>query len=282
MVARLHAAFANTRLGASMRGLSDGGVYLHQFDGWEDPMRAWKPCPRQCDEDDEHSACVSCSSKGDRISASVVYGAMAERADRHEGGIPLMSLDGGLVLNPDVLTLLCAYGADGATMNNNCQPPGRRDDCIPGCGGPPQWCELDRPLLMNDCRCGFYNCEGRPRPWRPEHLGYVLEQHKLHGLRHRSPPQYHSGYVMLDRRDRTRDPEAARAHCMPDCRLALKVPTCPCPPCLSCRTSSSSTAPLSVGRCQERSSPSSPSMARPPRPTTRPASRTETSCVSLA
>lgn len=46
---------------------------------------------------------------------------------------------------------------------------------------------------MNNCRCGFFNCNGRPRPWRPEDLGYVLEQHREHGLPYRSP-QFHSGY----------------------------------------------------------------------------------------
>lgn len=127
------------------------------------------------------------------MSASIMYAAMAERDDRRNGGIPLVSYDSGLVLDPSKLKLLCVFGGDGATLNNNCNPPGKHGRCVPGCGDPPLWCDIHRPLLMNNCRCGFVNCEGRPRPWKPEHLGYVMEQHREHGLEYRTP-QFHSGY----------------------------------------------------------------------------------------
>ena len=37
------------------------------------------------------------------------------------------------------------------------------------------------------------NSNGRPRPWAPEHLGFVMEQHKLNGPRY-TKPGFHSGY----------------------------------------------------------------------------------------
>ena len=193
VVARILERFRNAKAGAALKRLVDAGVWIHQFDGWEDPLRLWKPCPTRCDDDDFHNFCNQCGFHGDRLSVSVIYAQMADRADRKEGGIPLVSFDGGLILNADEVTPLCAFGADGATLNSNCDPPGRHGTCIPGCGDPPLWCERNQPLLMNNCRCGFFNCNGRPRPWRPEDLGYVLEQHREHGLPYRSP-QFHSGY----------------------------------------------------------------------------------------
>ena len=35
--------------------------------------------------------------------------------------------------------------------------------------------------MVGFCRCGFGWCEGRPRPWRPEDLGALLEAHAEHG-----------------------------------------------------------------------------------------------------
>ena len=156
-------------------------------------MRKWKPCPAVCDKDDFHSFCNQCSFHGDRMSASVMYGEMGEREDRKNGGIPLVSYDSGMVLDASKLNLLCVFGGDGATLNNNCNPPGKHGRCVPGCGDPPLWCDIHQPLLMNNCPCGFVNCNGRPRPWKPEHLGYVMEQHRERGVPYKTP-QFHSGY----------------------------------------------------------------------------------------
>ena len=202
VVSRLHDAFHNAKLGNLLRSQSDAGVYIHSFDEWEDPVRRWLPCPQTCDHDDYNGACHACSWKGDRISASVIHSQLGERRDRRDGGIPLVSTEGGLILDPASVTILCVFGADGATLNSNCQPSGQSAGCVPGCGNPPDWCDVDQPLLMNNCRCSFHNCNGRPRPYQPEHLGYVMEQHKLHGIEWKSP-QFHSGYneVVLDGTD---------------------------------------------------------------------------------
>lgn len=131
------------------------------------------------------------------MSCSLVHARLHERSDR--AAIPLVSMSGGVVVRAALASSLCVFGADGATLNNNCNPPGPHGNCLPGCGAPPIWCELDKPLLMNNCRCGLYNCNGRPRPWRPEHLSFVLEQHLLHGPTYKQPG-FHSGYneVVLD------------------------------------------------------------------------------------
>lgn len=199
VVNRLHHVFHNAKLGDDMRSQEDVGVYIHTFDEWEDPIRRWLPCPETCDADDTGQTCKSCSWKGDRISASVIHSQLGERPDRRDGGIPLVSTDGGIVLDAQRVSILCVYGADGATLNSNCRPRGISDGCIPGCGSPPAWCDIGEPLLANNCRCSFHNCNGPPRPYAPQHLGYVMEQHKMHGVQWKKP-QFHSGYneVVLD------------------------------------------------------------------------------------
>ena len=143
---------------------------------------------------------MQCGRFGDRISCMVIYRAMSERADRV--AIPLISYEGGLVLAAEKLTPLCVFGADGATMNYNCRQPGEKHSkgCVSGCGDPPEWCSINAPILpLNNCPCGFMNCGGRPRPWKPEHVGYVLERHQEIGMKYRKPG-YHSGYneVVVD------------------------------------------------------------------------------------
>lgn len=97
----------------------------------------------------------------------------------------------GLILRPDErsMKLLCSYSGDAGTANKVCTSPGgggrrlgggggRRlgggGDCVPGCTqdgrDPGRWCDPNRAL--DD---GGY-CQGRP--FRPEHLGSMLNAHR--------------------------------------------------------------------------------------------------------
>ena len=178
-------------------------MLLHQLDGWETDAAPWKPC---------HSVSGrACGRYGDRISCMLVYRSMGDRKDRL--AIPLISLDGGLVIRPEVNRVLCVFGGDGASLNNNCDPPGIHDGCIPGCGTNPEWCSKSRPLLANNCRCGLFNCNGRPRPWRASDAGFVMEQHEKYGPDY-SEPGFHSGYnevVLESRRWEANLPQAVQA-----------------------------------------------------------------------
>lgn len=54
-----------------------------------------------------------------------------------ERTIPVYSLaDGcsvGIVLSPEHVKVLCSYASDAISYNYQCEPPGARPDCVPGC-----------------------------------------------------------------------------------------------------------------------------------------------------
>ena len=49
-----------------------------------------------------------------------------------------------------------------------------------GCGN--KRCDAANPLMRNNCRCGFGNCDGHVTPYRPEDLGAMLAAHAEHGV----------------------------------------------------------------------------------------------------
>ena len=121
----------------------------------------------------------------DRLSASIIYQGKPASFTSHSMetnnccGSEYLNA-GSYVLDPFYVRLMCVYGGDGATRGKNCPPPrGRSDTCIPACitqgydarrdnAKQPweKWCDTTTPT---DHWCGG-------RPWRPEHVGKMLER----------------------------------------------------------------------------------------------------------
>lgn len=72
----------------------------------------------------------------------------------------------GFVLNPAHTLINCAYAADGGSAVKICNPPGRRDDCLPGCQGL-RWCEAKVDIAGGIC------------VWRPEDLPHMLQSQRV-------------------------------------------------------------------------------------------------------
>ena len=166
--------------------MDDAGVLLHQFDDWEDPSAPWSPCPAKGGS----GVCgrVDSLTRRDRVSTSMIYAGMKrhDRPDRNV--IPLFSRRGGVILRPETTKVLCAYGIDagidyGSDKGANCRVATSGSECIPGCGNPPEWC-TETGLIGGWCRCSFaWSCgtQNSPRPYRPEDLGAMLENHASFG-----------------------------------------------------------------------------------------------------
>ena len=108
---------------AGGHGLAGSGVLLHQFDTTDsyDPIRASGPSWLLSTEEREWS---------DRIAATLVN---ARLRNQHEI-MPLYSdVTAGVVLNPMHVNVMCSYSSDGGTQHVKCNPPGRSEDCTPGC-----------------------------------------------------------------------------------------------------------------------------------------------------
>lgn len=176
----------NARLQLQPRRLEET-VLVHQFDGWEDPGEPWQMCPDPPREDQRWTVCgrgAEVAKRRERVSAMAVHIGLKQRISPKE--VPLFSWEGGIVLRGSANRVLCAYGEDAGTDygasggkdDGSCYPGGTKE-CVPGCGRPPQWCGANE--MVGFCRCGFGWCEGRPRPWRPEDLGPLLEAHAQHG-----------------------------------------------------------------------------------------------------
>lgn len=186
---------------------------LHYFDGYEDPVHWWQPCPKDCTRvfpmaftaglaklrqiHRSRKRCHRCSILGDRLSAISIFRGQ-QRSDRRR--IPAVSGLPGIVLRPNRTQLLCAFGGDAGTMSFNCrhQPSWRQTErCIPGCGNPPPWCDPEEEPLSSKCRCGVgQGCATPLRPVKPERLGWVLAEHAKVGGADLGLGSY-SGYAEL-------------------------------------------------------------------------------------
>jgi hypothetical protein len=134
-------------------------VLARLFDPSEDPYEPWRPCVRD----------MWCKVYGDRMPASIINAhapALYSKAD---------SPKAGFIINPNAVELMCAYHVDGSSMNKNCEPPGRTDQCTPGCPNghaDAEWCtsrwqtqcgwkpnQLDQCLLAqhDQGKAGVYN-----------------------------------------------------------------------------------------------------------------------------
>lgn len=176
VTAEINKRFRNA-LSSGPSGLEGAGVILHSFDGWEDPNHPWAPCPKDGHGSD-HCGQPRVQARRSRVSTSSIHRGLLrpDRPDRTV--IPMFSFDGGVILNPNTINLLCAYGNDGAIDDGGgglgCEGS-TSGNCIPGCGDPPDWCPETGELIAGWCRCGFEWCGSKPRPWRPEHVHALLK-----------------------------------------------------------------------------------------------------------
>ena len=192
----------NARFRHDFHSILNSGVIMHSFDGWEDPDAPWSPCP----EMGGSGVCgrAEIQPRRDRVSASIAYAGM-HRADRPDRTvIPVYSFDGGVILRPDRVTLLCAYGNDGAIDygGKNCRVTGptQSSACVPGCGDPPNWCDANGGPIDGWCQCGFAWCGGEKiRPWRPEDLSKLIAKHATLGSAYTGMGSY-TGYneIVID------------------------------------------------------------------------------------
>lgn len=145
------------------------GVLIHQLDGLEDEARRWSPCSR----DSQSANCHGPRTKArrQRVSSSMIYAGLQKRDAR----IPTFSLDGGVILRPSKTKAFCGYGIDGSIDDNkplSCETPMDDWKCVPGCGEPPKWCNINNPHDEGAwLTCGLGWGSGGVRPWPPEDFG---------------------------------------------------------------------------------------------------------------
>lgn len=121
------------------------------FDASEDPKEQWRPCRG------EHTPSW-CRVYGDRMPASLINARSPWLYSK--GDSPLA----GFIVNPSAVSLMCSYFTDGSSMNKLCDPPGKRDDCLPGCPtghDDTRWCRS-----REQTQCG----------WQPNQLDQMLMQ----------------------------------------------------------------------------------------------------------
>ena len=209
---------ARFRDGEPSNDLSAAGVLLHCFDGFEQPTKPWLPSAllglearsRRASEEEAlsqdseatHSSgarALSAANSADRMSASLVYARLHQRADR--AAIPLFGgCNAGVVLRPEEQQLLCSYAGDGATQNANCDPPGLSASCVPGCVHSAGWCDPNAPVTDGWCLCSLGWCRGdpvRPQPWAPKDLAAMIRQHDENGPIAAGADDTKSGYNEL-------------------------------------------------------------------------------------
>lgn len=148
---RLTERFANGRFESR---LDRAGLLVHNFDSLDKTTtrKIWETCG-------QHEWCKDVN---DRVSASIVSAALPYHFTDDQGGV---------ILSPSRVHVLCSYPGDGGTIHLKCHPPGFSSTCTPGCfdkQGRSWWCKNDgswRPG-MDHHRC----------PWRPENLDQMLRQ----------------------------------------------------------------------------------------------------------
>lgn len=194
--------------------LSEVGVMIHQLNvyGYQETSVPW----RVLDGRGTYAR--------DRISTSIIYHDMHERADRVH--IPIFSLGAGLIFRPEASRLLCSYIDDGGTQHANCASSERptrerrlvnrlqrsEPSCIPGCTHAAGFCDRDAPTNEGGwCYCGRDWCNGRPQPWGPNDLDRMLDLFQTKGRPYKVGGGQSSGYneLILDGRHWERSMPAA-------------------------------------------------------------------------
>ena len=153
--------------------LATTGVLLHILDGWEVYGQPWKMAIMKGGGDGFQ----------DRICASLVYAAQPHTyadlvsSGTYKGG-------GGFIIHPspEMITVLCSYGADGGTRKIECGGGGVTSSCLPGCiarydskarDAYDDWARFCNPRV-DDLTDGWYGAHCGGHPWRPEDIGQFL------------------------------------------------------------------------------------------------------------
>jgi hypothetical protein len=170
--------------------LEEIGVILHGIDGFEDKQRPWRSADPSSGE----------GFLSDRISASIVYAgkALSFSTDSTMG---TYLHAGSYIFDPFAVSVLCAYGGDGATRGKTCNPPGLSSSCIPAClpnynsandNSRNQWDRWCVPRGASD-----YFCDAHP--WRPRDIGKMLERDRA-ATKKNEPRDEHHAYneIVID------------------------------------------------------------------------------------
>ena len=138
--------------GGPTADIAKAGVLVHTFDDITDSVHPWLPCPET----------RWCGRLRDRFAASLIYPPLR---DVYSKG------DGGFVVNPKHAKVLCSYHGDGHSMAKSCDRPGVSKDCVPGCGGGYEQCEVVEKTSWCTCPQGDFLCA-----WRPNELEQMMRQ----------------------------------------------------------------------------------------------------------
>ena len=119
IVDAINARFAQ---GGPSDDIARAGVLIRAFDEITHPELPWLPCPMVW-----KGRALSCGKFGDRFPSTLLYPGQTDIYSKGEGGF---------VINPSGVAILCSYDHDGLTMKPEklCHPPGVSNTCIPGCG----------------------------------------------------------------------------------------------------------------------------------------------------
>jgi len=112
------------RVGRPTNRLYDAGILIHQWDNTEGTgeQRLWMPCQKPW-----------CAKWGDRMSTSIISKGTSRPQERNSIGI-FSHKEGGFIIAPKQVELLCSYHLDGGSMDIICDQQGRRTKkCLPGC-----------------------------------------------------------------------------------------------------------------------------------------------------
>ena len=111
-------------------------MLIHSFDGREEPSKPWLPCTGEA-----HYCYALVHGLLDRMATSVVF-ANDGKAPQYWNQRIYNPQEGGIVLNPDVNTILCSYSQDSGSDMRRCE---KNPHCVPGCSAkgtdrPGEWC----------------------------------------------------------------------------------------------------------------------------------------------
>jgi hypothetical protein len=194
-------------------------VLFRQFDGLEVHERPWEACVQDCHTMLFHENTTN-KSPGvpGRLSASISYRGLRERADRK--GISLPYADrAGYVFRNEEISLQCLYGKDAAVSRGDLNrfelAPGTRtcgvadlasplsrsrqtynlESATPGCNA--EYCQPQNGSQSISMQffggkpCGF--SDYHPPAYSPSDMKIFLERYAEHGDAWK-PPDFHSGY----------------------------------------------------------------------------------------
>lgn len=103
----------NSRFRRPLKGAAplEAGVLIHQFDGYQDPLRPWSPCSPDRQDENHKPVPFSYKCSDERVKTlwhKVSCSIIIAEFQRTFQSIPFFSIDGGVVLRPSKNELLCA------------------------------------------------------------------------------------------------------------------------------------------------------------------------------